>query len=498
MCYTLNDIISLMKKILITTAIDYTNDVIHVGHAYQKIVADCLTRFYRLLLGKDKVFFLTGTDEHGANIEAEAKKASRRPKEFVDRIVAEDKKQWQALNLSSDRFIRTTDQDHKSTVVNFWQKIFKAGDIYLGRFRGYYCLGCEAYKTKSELIEGSCSLHPTKELQVLKEENYFFRFSKYQKFLKGWFLRHPDFVYPKSRFNEAFSFLKKGLSDFPISRKNVEWGIPVPSDSSQTIYVWFDALINYYTAASASGRKSFWDDKTFILHILGKDNLRHHALIWPAMLKSAGLRLPDKIYAHGFINVEGQKISKSLGNVIRPAKLVDQFGSDAVRYFFLKYGPSAQDVDISVDKIKKVYNSQLANDWGNLIQRVARLLEANNIILERPKGVIESGGDPIASLQDDRLSFSKPVEKHLKSLQIPQALEDISARVGKTNQFINEKEPWHKKGRELDQILKKAVSQIVQIAIDLQPFMPQSSEKIINQFSGKKVKPQAAYFPRIG
>lgn len=469
-----------MKKILITTAIDYTNDVIHIGHAYQKIVADCLARFYRILGWQ--VFFLTGTDEYGTTNEQAAKKVGKNPKDYVDEISKKDKEQLLSLNISFDRFIRTTDSDHHQTVKDFYLKVFEAGDIYQDKYQGLYCEGCEAYKTLTELINGKCPLHLTREIKKVKEINYFFRWSKYRQFLINQIKNHPNFILPKSKSKEMLSFLKKGLEDIPISRPKfkVSWGIPVPKDASQNIYVWFDALINYYTGAKKVG---FWEEKTKIIHILGKDNLRWHALLWPAMLKSAGFRLPDTIYTHGFITLNGKKISKSLGNIIRPTELVSQFGSDAVRYFFLKYGPAIDDVDISVEKIKKVYNSELANDWGNLVLRVAKLVEKNNIEVETHCH---------ASLQ-----FTDKVIAHLKNFQVSQSLEDISKRITKTNQFINEKEPWKKKGKELEKILSDAVSQIRQIAFDLQPFMPLSSQKILNQFLKEKIKAEKPYFPRL-
>lgn len=491
-----------MKKLLITTAIDYTNDVAHLGHSYQKIVADCLARYYKIKLGEKNVFFVTGTDEHGGNIEASAKLKKQSVKSFVDAIAEEDKKQWKALNIKYDRFIRTTDEDHEKVVADFWQKCLKAGDIYKGKFSGLYCFGCESYKTDDEIIKGKCEFHPTKELQKIEEENYFFKWSKYQKFLEDFFKKNPDFVHPPSRLHEMASFLKRGLEDIPVSRSKdkVNWGIPVPGDPTQTIYVWFDGLISYFSAGSKAG---FWpmtalarpsqSGNTKIIHILGKDNTRWHAVLWPAMLKSAKYKLPDLIYSHGFINLDGQKISKSLGNVIRPTELVEKYGADAVRYYLLKYGPAVDDVDLSLEKLKQVYNSELANDWGNLVQRVATLCsKLPTPGVEEPRNTVRDklrGKTPGV--------YSDKVANLLENLQIPQALENISARVTEVNQFINEKEPWNKSGEELEEILNHAVSQIRQIAFDLQPFMPESSEKILKQFSGEKFIPGEIYFKRI-
>src|SRR3990170_6704367 len=287
------------KKFYITTAIDYTNDVIHVGHAYQKIMSDVLARYHRLV--GDKTFFLTGTDEHGGTSEQGAKKAGKAPKEFVDEIAQKDKEQLDTLNISYDRFIRTTDKDHKKAVTDFYLKVKATGDIYKGKYKGFYCTGCESYKTLTEVIEGKCPLHPTRELEEIREENYFFRWSKYRNFLKKHILDNPNFIKPESQRKNMLGFLEQGLEDIAISRpKNkVSWGIEVPDDPGHVIYVWFDALINYI-----SGAPDFWPAD---LHVLGKDNVRWHTLLWPAMLKSAHHELPKTIYGHGFITLDGQK-----------------------------------------------------------------------------------------------------------------------------------------------------------------------------------------------
>lgn len=479
-------------KIFITTAIDYTNDVVHVGHAYQKILADCLARYYRLEKGDKNVFFLTGTDEHGGNIEESAQKKRKSPKEFVDEIVGEDKKQWKGLNISYDRFIRTTDEDHKKTVEEFWKKSLLAGDIYKGTFQGLYCLGCESYKTTSEIVDEKCPLHVTKTLQKEEEENYFFRWSKYQSFLEDFFKKRSHFVIPHSSQHEMESFLASpGIADIPISRpkEKLSWGIMVPDDSTQVIYVWFDALINYYTGAI---KKGFWpvspsalrggNDDTIIIHIIGKDILRWHALLWTTMLKSVGLRLPDRIYSHGFINLNGQKISKSLGNVIRPSELVDQFGTDAVRYFFLKYGPLTDDIDISIDRIKEVYNSELADGLGNTISRLAKLCETSGFITFK----IEISSSVTSSVAD-----------RIKDFHFHDALEIIKVAINLVNKSIDDKKPWNLRGDELYRFLQIQVNHILQIAIDLAPFMPETSEKIIAQFIQIKIKAQKPYFPKM-
>src|SRR3989344_2244564 len=307
------------KKFYITTAIDYTNDVIHIGHSYQKILADSIARYHRLL--GDETYFLIGTDEHGQKVEKSAIEKRIEPKKFVDEIAKEDKAEWDALNISYDRFIRTTDEDHVKFAQEFYLKAKANGDIYLGKYEGLYCEGCEAYYEESQLVDGECPFHPNKELIKISEENYFFRLSKYQKFLEEYVESNKDFVIPEVKRKEILNFIKSGLRDFSVSRKGVDWGIPVPDDPEHTIYVWFDALINYLTFGV---QKNCWPAD---VHVLGKDNQRFHAIFWPAMLKSAGYELPKTILVHDFFSLNGQKISKSLGNVIRPSELVAKFGA---------------------------------------------------------------------------------------------------------------------------------------------------------------------------
>jgi len=460
------------KKFYVTTAIDYTNDVIHAGHAYQKIIADILARYHRLI--GDKTFFLTGTDEHGEKSQQAADKKGIPPQRFVDEISAQDKKQLDALNLSYDRFIRTTDEDHKKTVAEFYLKVKAAGDIYKGEYQGLYCVGCESFKNSSDLIDGKCPLHPNKELEKVKEENYFFRWSKYRDFLLKHITDNPDFVKPESQRKNMLGFLKDGLEDLVITRPRtrVSWGIPVPDDDNFTIYVWFDALLNYI-----SGAPDFWPAD---VHILGKDNARWHALLWPAMLKSAGYELPKTIYSHGFINIDGQKISKSLGNVIRPIELVDKFGIDAVRYYFVRFGPAVEDIDISLEKIKGVYNADLANGLGNLVSRVAKLCETNKTVL-----------------RNKNYELSIPVTESLDKFEFDKALEYIWSQITETDKKINLEKPWETNGPQVNNTLQNYVKSILQIATNLQPFLPKTAQKILDQFGGKSIKSGTPLFPRL-
>ena len=460
------------KNYYVTTAIDYTNDVIHIGHSYQKIIADVLARYHRLV--GDKTFFLTGTDEHGGTSEQAAKKAGKTPQEFVDEISKNDKDQLDLLGISYDRFIRTTDPDHKKVVKEFYKNVGANGDIYKGEYVGYYCVGCEAYKNLTEIVDGKCPLHPTRELERIKEENYFFKWSKYRDFLKKHILDNPDFIKPESQRKNMLGFLEQGLEDIAISRpiEKVSWGIPVPDDPEQTIFVWFDALVNYI-----SGAPNFWPAD---VHILGKDNVRWHALLWPAMLKSAGYKLPKTIYGHGFINLSGEKISKSRGNVIRPNELIEKFGVDPVRYFFIKYGPLTEDVDISLDKIKEVYNSDLANGLGNLVSRIAKLCESSGF-----------------EFKEGKIKFDNEISKSLDEFRFDEALKLIWAKVTKTDQYININEPWKLEGTKLKEVLTYSINSLIIIAYQLIPFLPETAEKIEKQFKGPKIKSESPLFPRL-
>ena len=473
-----------MSKVLITTAIDYVNDVLHIGHAYQKIMADVLARYYREALGKENVYFVTGTDENGAKA-LEAAKASRKDvKEFVDQVANSDKKEQDSLDISYNRFIRTTEADHREVVLDFWKKVAKNDkDIYLGDFQGRYCRDCEAFKTGSELENGHCLIHPNTDIETVTEKNYFFGWKKYIPFLKNHIKNNPDFVLPPARRNEVLAFVDK-IEDITISRRKeaVPWGIEVPGDPTQVVYVWFDALINYLTAAKPKG---FWDEKTKIIHILGKDNLRWHALLWPAMLKSAGYPLPTTIYAHGFLTLDGQKISKSLGNVIRPTELVKKYGADPVRYYLLRYTSPEDDNDISIEKLENAYNSDLANGLGNLIARVAKLCETVGLEVK-----------PNNKKPDFPLDYKRAIEE----FRFQDALSLIWSKITNVDKQIDQTKPWEliKKGtQEAKAVLTDLVEQIREIQGLLIPFLPETATKIAQQFSGPKIKSIKPLFPRI-
>lgn len=469
-----------MNKFYITTAIDYTNDTIHVGHAFQKILADVLARYNRAKLGKENVFFLTGTDEYGQKVEKAAIEAGVSAKEFVDKIAKSDQKQQDALNISYDRFIRTTDSDHQKVAQEIWKRVEKSGDIYLGDFRGLYCPGCEAYYTEQDLIGGKCPFHPTLEIKLITEKNFFFKWSKYQIFLINHIEKNPYFVFPQNRRQEILAFAKTGIQDIPISRTSFTWGIPVPNHSGHFEYVWFDALTNYLTGVGfledPKKFKKFWPAD---IHILGKDNLRWHALLWPAMLKSAGIELPKTILVNGFLSLNGQKISKSIGNIIRPTDWVTKYSTDTVRYYLLRYTTTISDSDISEEKLKIAYNADLANGLGNLVARVAKLCEQNNI--NTSNAVNE---------------FDPMMTKFLEDYKFNEALNHIWEEITVADKKINEEKPWELTGEKLTQVLEDLVKKIQHITFNLQPFLPQTAEKILKQFSGQ-IKSQPPLFPRI-
>jgi len=468
------------NKFYITTAIDYVNDTIHLGHSFQKIVADVFARYYRLKLGEENVFFLTGTDEYGKKAEQAAKEAGLATVDFVRKISDSDHREQDSLNISYNRFIRTTDADHAKVVQEIWRRAEKKGDIYLGEYRGLYCEGCEAYYSEADLQNGKCPFHPNLEIRSVEEKNYFFRWKKYKDFLISHIRNNPDFIFPRHRAQEMIEFARE-LADIPISRSNFSWGIPVPSDPSQVVYVWFDALTNYLTGVGFLENKElfekFWPAD---VHILGKDNLRWHALLWPAMLASSELDLPKTILVNGFLTINGQKISKSLGNVIRPSEWVNKYGADAVRYYLLRYTSLVDDSDIAEDKLVSAYNSDLANGLGNLAARIARLCEGRKI---------KVGG---------ALGFDEKVEKAIGEYKLNSALERIWEIIRDLDQRINSDKPWRISDEEtLSKKLSFYVEKIRFIGFNLLPFIPTTAQQVIDQFSKSNITYTTQLFKRI-
>ena len=463
------------KKFYITTAIDYVNAEPHIGHAYQKIVADALARWHRLK-GED-VFFLTGTDEYGKKVQRSAEKAGKTPKSFVNEVYKKFKQAWKALNINYNRFIRTTDSDHHKVVQDIIKKCNENGDIYKGEYEGLYCVGCERYYTEKDCPDLICPIHK-KPLEKLKEESYFFKLSKYQKFLLKLY-KSPDFVLPKERKNEVESRVKQGLKDLSISRTSFDWGIPFPLDKKHIVYVWFDALLNYYTATRKKGKEKFWPAN---LHLLGKDNAWFHAVYWPAILKSAGIEIPKTVFVHGFLSFNGQKISKSLGNVISPKTLVEKYGSDTVRYFCLRQFPFAtgEDGDFSEKALIERHNNELANKLGNLVSRVSALAEKYGIE-KTPNKLLK------------KLKLNE-IEKSIENYELDKALNEIFAFIDGCNEYVDEKKLWETKDKK---VLYELVESIREIAKLLSPFIPESAEKISKIFKIDKIKKAPILFKKI-
>jgi methionyl-tRNA synthetase len=448
------------KKFYVTTPIYYPNDIPHLGHAYTTTAADVLARWHRLL--SDEVFFLTGTDEYGKKIEEAAKKQGKTPKQFVDVMVQEFMKPWKALNISYDRFIRTTDKDHEKAVQFLLEEVNRKGDIYLDVYEGWYCTACEAYYTEKDAPEMKCPVHK-KALEKLKEESYFFRLSKYQNKLLELYRSNPEFVQPEFRRHEIINRVKDGLRDLSISRTSFSWGIPLPFDKKHVAYVWFDALVNYYTATRKDGKKKFWPAD---VHIVGKDILWFHAVIWPAMLIAAGIELPKKIFAHGWLTVKGEKMGKSAGNAIPVEKLISYAGVDAARYFLLRECAFGQDGDFSASALKERYEGELANKLGNLVSRVSALCE-------------KYGMEKTTVRKLSSAKLVKNVIEHLDALEFDKALNEIFGFIDLCNEYVQEKKPWETHDKK---VLYEAANSIKDVTILLSPFMPSSCEKIADVF----------------
>ena len=485
------------KKYYITAAIDYVNAAPHIGHALEKIQADVLARYNRAK--GNAVWFLTGTDEHGAKIARAAEAAGKNPKEFVDENAEKFRNLKEALHLSWDDFIRTSDEKrHWPGAQRLWMKLYEAGDLYKKKYRGLYCVGHEAFVTEKDLEDGICRDHQ-KEPEVVEEENWFFRLSKYGDRIKEEIESERLKIIPESRRNEILSLIDEGLEDVSFSRprKDLSWGIPVPNDSEHTMYVWCDALANYITAIGyAEEEAKFWKLWPADLHIIGKDILRFHAAIWPGMLISAGLPLPKAIFVHGFIAVDGQKMSKTIGNVIAPVELVKKYGTEPVRYYLLREIPSYEDGDFSYKKFEERYNGDLANGIGNLVARVVTLGEKlGPMHFDFEKDVEEVIR---ASCQAE----FKEYERHIGELRLNEALIDVWRLVSIGDKYINAKKPWAIKDNEqLKNVILNAGYIISTIANLLEPFLPETAEKIKKQIhiedSVLRIKKGGNLFPRL-
>mgnify|MGYP001598045270 CR=1 FL=1 len=462
----------------VTTPIYYVNDVPHIGHAYTTVAADCLARYKRLKLGADNVFFLTGTDEHGQKVEKAASALNLSSIEFVDAIVPRFKDLWQRLDISNDAFIRTTEERHIRAATKLWETCAAKGDIYLGEYEDWYCTPCENFLTETQLQDGKCP-DCKRPVDRLKEKSYFFKLSAYGDRLLKHIEANPGFIQPDSKRNEILSFLKDGLRDLSVSRTSFKWGIPVPGDPDHVMYVWFDALTNYLAATGFpdEGPKSrFWPADC---HIIGKDILRFHAVYWPAFLMSAGIPLPQRVHAHGWWTIDGQKMSKSKGNVVDPNGLIDVYGTDAFRYFLLREVPFGLDGDFSMKALVGRINSELANDLGNLLSRSVSMIEKYRDSFVPVPDPSRDRDDLEARVKGALSGLKVPYESAMEGLEFSDALARIWACIREMNGFVDKSAPWKEKDEEtLSNVLYTLAEGLRLIAVYVYPFMPSSAQKI--------------------
>ncbi len=465
------------KKFYVTTPIYYINDIPHIGHTCTTVAADILARLHRQL--GEEVFFLTGTDEHGQKVAECAVKEGLEPQAYCDKIAPTFIEAWKNINISNDFFIRTTDSRHIAVVQELLQKIYDAGDAYKAKYEGYYCIGCESFKTETDLVEGHCPLHPPEKTVKKSEENWFFKLSKYVPQLIEK-IENDNYIFPEGKRSEILAKLKAGVNDISLSRENVEWGIPVPWDKSQTFYVWFDALINYYSATRfLEGKADFWPAD---LHLLGKEILWFHTVIWQAMLLSANIALPKKTFTHSFYMIDGQKMSKSLGNVISPKQLTDLFEVDGARYLIARSFPSENDSDVGIVRFKEKYNADLANNLGNLVSRVAKL------------------GAGIKSIKISEPKLGEEYVKLIDNLKLDEAIGWVFENyIDKSNNRLNEIAPWKLAADDpkRTEVLQECANNIRLAAFHLYPIMPDTCEKIESCLN-EEIKPlETGLFPRI-
>ncbi len=470
------------RKFYITTAIPYVNGRAHIGHTLEYFQADVIRRYVQLQ-GIDTLL-LSGADENALKNVQAAKKEGLSTKKYLDKYSKIWKDTYELVGVHLDIFQRGSDKKkHWPGVQKLWELCNKNGDIYKKSYEGKYCVGCESFKTEKELVDGLCPIHQKKP-ELIKEENYFFKLSKYEDQLVELIESNTLEVIPENKKKEILSFIKSGLEDFSISRSNERAqgiGVPVPGDDTQKIYVWFDAL-NIYMTGIGFG----WDEEKFKkwwpadVHVIGKDINRFHTVYWPAMLLSAGIPLPKTILIHGFVNIDGEKISKSLGNVIDPVEFIKEFSLEPLRYYLLSQVPIDADHNFTIERFKEVYNSDLANGLGNLVSRVAALCEKSNFDFSTQKQTI----DP-------------DIEIPLKKFEFNKSLEVIWNKIKELDMLINAKKVWTLKGAELQKVLDFLVTDIRQIAVDLKPFLPETSEKIEKQFANSKIKSGSPLFPRL-